>query len=446
MRNVEVSETVAPKRPRFFYGWIIVAVSSLADLVAFSAGNASFGVFLRPMSDSLGWSRTLLSGAATLQSIVNIIISPILGPLVDRYDPRFIMVTGTIVAAMSYNLMGNVTQPWEFYVLYTAATALGLHEVGSFVTNIVVSKWFVRMRGRALAFSSLGNQIGLVFVVPLVAYFVGNSGWRSAWGFLGWGLAILLIPPVVLFMRRTPEDMGLRPDGEPPVQPIPEHSGSALSRPAPSRSEEPQWGVRDALRARTTWLLVVATNMWSLAGSAFLVHQLPYFMDVGLSLQAASFVVAFNNLVTIVAKLFWGFAAEQVPPRYCLAACYFLRAAGILVLLIGSGFGRIYLYAVVSGLGIAFAPLSAQIWADYYGRRSVGAIRGAVAPFNVFSSLGGALFAAVAFDLTGSYEGAFGVFSAALFLGSILVYLAKPPGTPPRRVEEKAAESLQANT
>ena len=114
-----------PTRPRFFYGWVIVGVSSLADLVSFSAGAVSFGVFLRPMSEGLGWSRTVLAGAPSAQSLVNALISPLLGHLVDRFDPRFIMVTGTVIAAIAYALMGGITEPWQFYVLYTAATALG---------------------------------------------------------------------------------------------------------------------------------------------------------------------------------------------------------------------------------------------------------------------------------------------------------------------------------
>ena len=429
-----------PTRPRFFYGWVIVGVSSLADLVSFSAGAVSFGVFLRPMSEGLGWSRTVLAGAPSAQSLVNALISPVLGQLVDRFDPRFIMVTGTVIAAIAYALMGGITEPWQFYVLYTAATALGLHEVGSFVTNVVVSKWFVRMRGRAIALTSLSNQVGALFVVPLVAYLVANLGWRTAWQVLGVGLAIVLLPPISLFMRRTPEDMGLRPDGDPPyaTPATAPQTGERAAQPVAPLIAEPHWGPRDALRTRTTWLLIAANNTWSLSASVFLVHQLPYFMDSGLSLQAASFVVALNNLVTIFAKAIWGFVAERVPPRYCLTACYLLRAVGIGFLVLGTGIERVYFYAVIAGFAIAFAPLTAQMWADYYGRASVGSIRGIVAPFNVFASLGGGLFAARTFDVTGSYEGAFIVCIAGLLIGAVIMLMAKPPGPAPVRDREAA--------
>ena len=166
-----------------FTGWVIVVVAGLGDLAAFSVGNASFGVFLRPMSDALGWSRTLLSGAAAMQSLANVVIAPILGPLVDRYDPRVFLGTGSVIACLSYVLMSGVTQPWQFYLLYMSATALGLRQVGGFVTSIVLSKWFIRNRGRALAYSSMGNQIGAIFVVPLVAYLVENLGLADCLGY-----------------------------------------------------------------------------------------------------------------------------------------------------------------------------------------------------------------------------------------------------------------------
>src|SRR5687768_15999886 len=106
--NTPDTQAVPAKRPRFYYGWVIVIVSSLTDFVSFGAGNNSLGVFLRPMSEALGWSRTLFTGASTVQSIANLAISPIVVPLIDRYDPRFVMLTSTLIAMASFNLMGNI--------------------------------------------------------------------------------------------------------------------------------------------------------------------------------------------------------------------------------------------------------------------------------------------------------------------------------------------------
>src|SRR5436305_1077485 len=143
-------ETVAGKgagakgRPRFYYGWVIVAVSFVAEMTAFGAGSASLAVFLRPMSTDLGWSRTTLTFALTVQSLGNIVVSPIAGRLIDRRGARLVMVAGAITAGIGFVLISQVHAPWQFYLCYGMAGALGLQQLGSLVTGTVVSKWFVR--------------------------------------------------------------------------------------------------------------------------------------------------------------------------------------------------------------------------------------------------------------------------------------------------------------
>ena len=114
------------RRPRFYYGWVIAAVSTLANATVFGAGGASFSVFMGPMGHALGWSRTVLTGAVTMQSFTNLAVSPVVGRLLDRYGPRLIMVFGTVVACISYMLMSRIVEPWHFYVLFTIGLCLGL--------------------------------------------------------------------------------------------------------------------------------------------------------------------------------------------------------------------------------------------------------------------------------------------------------------------------------
>ncbi len=414
------------RRPRFFYGWVIVAVSALAEATAFGAGNVSFGVFLKSMSEDLQWSRTSITGALTVQSLAHLFVSPILGPLVDLYGPRVIMSWGAIVAGASYVAMGHVSEIWQFYLFFALGTVLGLHEIGSLVTTTVVSKWFVRMRGRALGFTGMGHNLGAVIFGPLVAFIIGAVGWRTGWSMLGLIIVAAILPPAILLMRRTPEDLGLRPDG-----------GASARLPSTARwqrpHEEPAWKVMDALRSPTAWLLVVALNLANLGVLSMNIHQVAYFTDVGFSLQAASLLFALQHSLAVISKLFWGFLAERISVRFCLMGTFVGRLTGFLILLFGTAAERVYLFTIISGLfGGAITSLQSQIWADYYGRAFLGSIRGVLAPFSLISSLGGPLFAAFVFDVAGSYDGAFWVFAITLLLGVVLLYFAKPPGLPIR--------------
>lgn len=422
MSSVEGTETAAVKRPRFFYGWVIVAVSFVADAIALGAGNSTFSVFLKPMSESLGWSRTAFTGAVTLQVIFTLFANPLVGYVIDRYGPKVVMVSGALVAGFSYLLLGQVTEPWQFYLLYAAAAGFGLHEIGQLVTSAAVSKWFIRMRGRALAIAATGSSVGQVIFTPLAAFLVVTRGWRDAWGVIGILVVAVILPPTLLFMRRMPEDMGLRPDGDPPTETT---SGRTSGSPRP---REAVWGVRDALRTRTLWILVVAFNLSSVAFSAIGYHLVPYYTDIGFSLETAALLVALTQVVASVSKLPWGLIAERVPVRYCLMVVVLGRVGGLLSLLLGTSPLRVFGFVFIAGpLSYVMGSLQAQIWADYYGRAFIGTIRGILGPLSLGSSIGGPLFAAVVYDQFGSYTAAFWVFVVTLCLSAIALFYAKPP-------------------
>ena len=426
---MQIPEVNKSRRPRFFYGWIIVLISAIADATAFGAGNASFAVFLQPMSAALGWSRTTLTAAVTIQSFGNLVSTPIVGIILDRYGARLIMVFGTVIAGISYMLMGRVNEPWQFYLLFTMAMAFGLHEVGGLVGTTVVSKWFIRKRGRALAFTTLGNNVGGILLAPLTAFLIGAVGWEATWALLGFLIVLVVLPPTILFMRRTPEDLGLLPDGDPPKSA--ESNAEAAPYQAYVHSEEPRWTVQEALRTRTLWILIASFNLASLGISALLYHQVAYFRDAGLSLEAAALTFSLYNAMAIVSKLLSGFLAERIPARYCIMGIYLCRVLGLLVLLLGTVPERVYFYAIISGLGVSIALLQPLIWADYYGRAFLGTIRGVLSPFSLVTSLGGPIFAAVVFDSTGSYDAAFWVFTVTLTAAAVLIFFARPPGLAP---------------
>jgi cyanate permease len=217
--------------------------------------------------------------------------------------------------------------------------------------------------------------------------------------------------------------MGLLPDG---ALPRVQTATTGVTQP-PLPKPEPRWKLNEALRVRTTWLLLVAINLYSLAAGALVNHQAAYFQDAGFTLQEAGALVALLHAITIPAKLAWGFAAERIPVRYCLLACYATRLIGVLALPLGSGPARVYASVLFSGLGQGVGGLMSLIWADYYGRAFIGTIRGVLGPFSLVASLAGPLFTAVMYDTAGSYDGAF-LISGGVLVGAIsLLYLAKPP-------------------
>jgi sugar phosphate permease len=403
---------------------VIVAVAFLCEMVAFGTGNAAFSVFLKPMSEDLGWNRLLLSGAVTLQAVGNIVVSPVAGWVLDRHGPRMIMVFGATVATICFLLMGSITEPWQFYLLYTSATVLGLNEMGSLVTSTTVAKWFVRKRGRAMSLGSIGLNVGGAVLAPLVALTIAAVGWRQTWSVLGVIVACTVLPAAIFFFRRAPEDMGLLPDGDRPGSEPPARPGERTA------ANEQQWRLADALRNPTTWIIVAAFNLILVAASAMSQHSVAYLEDTGMSLVEASAMFGASHLVTIGAKLTWGAVSDRFPVRYCLIISSFARIVGLLSLMFATGPARMGGFIIGQGVGQGMGLLGPKLWADYYGRTFLGTIRGVLQPFSVVASLIGPLFAAYVFDTSGSYNTAFWVIIVCLLFSVVLLWIARPPKMP----------------
>ncbi len=413
------------KKPRFFYGWVIVLVCFFSDFFMAGVATHSFSFILKPMSQELGWTRTMIVAGASLRTAIAALSGLIVGPLLDRYGPRPLIVAGALIAGAGIIALSRVSEIWQFYLLYGLTEGTGLTAMGGLVAITAVTKWFIRKRGRATAIVAAGLPVGGAVLGPITLYIIQHFGWRAAWLTLGLLICIVMIPMAALFLRRTPEDMGLLPDGEeiPPEQGAKEDS---IAR-AASKLEE-VWTLKAALRTPTLWLVIFAFILSGTALSAGMLHQTAYISDKGFppAVMATNMVVW--GLSAAVGSLFWGFLAERIPPRYCTAAGFFIGAGGLVILITAQNLQMVLIYAVVWGVAAGVsAPLQAIILANYYGRTFIGTIRGVVNPLHLISTAGGPLFAAYIYDTTKSYDLAFTIFSVCYLLGAFMILLARPP-------------------
>jgi cyanate permease len=244
---------------------------------------------------------------------------------------------------------------------------------------------------------------------------------------MGKMIITLAILPTVLYMRQRPEDMGLTPDGEPPVNsaqiPNPDHEGVVKPR-------EPAWTLRAALSTQTLWFLVAATGAETMVRQAVNLHALASLIDRGVPVSAAAGVISFTVVVTGVTGLAWGFIVERLHVRYCAALAIIFKSLGIVVLVYADSIGWSILFGLLYGVGLGGSRLfSNLLFADYFGRKSLGAILGFVRPFHLVVDIAGPILASLAFDLTGSYSPALLFFLGAEAIALFSMAMAKPvPG------------------
>lgn len=420
-------------RGKFFYGWVIVAISFLADLLSAGTGGYTLGLYFATMGREFGWTRSQLTLSRTVSSLVHGISGPGIGYLVDRFGARPVMVVGSLIGATGLALTAVVQDPWHFYLIYGGIGALGIAEFGNLSNTVALSKWFIRKRGRAIAIATMGVSAGGVVLIPVTSFFIASFGWRASWVLIGGLVFLLVFIPTLLFMRSTPEEMGLRPDGDPSVgAPVATTPGAPASSRARTASTEVSWTLREAVRTPAFWLLIPAFNLSSMGLGSLMLHQIPLIEDKGFP-EVAATVASVMAFWALVSKPFWGFLLERVHVRYCTMLSFIMAAGGIIVLMFPGSMPMFFFYALLFGVGIGAQPITNPVaWANYFGRGFIGTIRGIVTPFQVLSGAFAPLFAAWIYDTYGSYQIALFTFVGTYALACVFMFLAKQP----RRAEQ----------
>ena len=407
----------------FFYGWTILFAAGSSMVVRNATASLTLAVFIFPMSEDLGWSRTLIAGAASLGGLVATVASPLVGWALDRYGARTILTVSVLILGVSTVSLAWATVPIAFYLAYGLGRVIFSSPL-NIGPSVVVSRWFVRRRGRATGMLFLSHSLGMITFPLIAGLVIKYRGWEDAWVVLGVLVWILALGPVSMLIRQSPESVGLLPDGDPPQQP----DGG---KEAEAAAEESNWTLREAVRTPTLWLLAMATGSLFLLQSGTNIHQGAYFLDQGLGLGVSAASLSLNAVFTGVGSIFWGWLVERVPVRFTYAGVALMMAVALVLFPIADTTAEALVVASIFGAavgGILVVPVVA--YANYFGRRSLSAIRGVTEPFVSLGQAIGALFSGIIYDVTGSYKDAF-LILAILGLATIAMLLATRE---PRRV------------
>lgn len=436
--TLNLGQRLAPRTP-FFYGWVILSTAASTQVVRNATASLTIAVFIFPLSEELGWSRTLIAGAASFGGLAASGVSPVVGWLVDRYGARLVLVSSVLILGVSTISLAWATVPVAFYLAYGVGRVIFASPI-SIGSSVVVSRWFVRMRGRASGILFGSHSIGLVAFPLIASVIIGSSGWRDAWivlGILVLGIALL---PTALLIVQQPEDVGLSPDGDPPVSEseIREAARAGQSAAPSAVAEEPVWTLREAMRTPALWMFATATGMVFLVQAGVNTHLAAYLRDQGLNAAFAGFGISLNAAFLGMGSLFWGWITEKIPPRYALAGVAIFVGGSSALFVFANSTPEILVYAVLFGFGVGgLLSVPPVGYADYYGRRSLGVIRGVTEPLTSFGQAIGAVVAGLIFDFTDSYRLAFIAFAVMGGLATVLVLFARPPR---RAVSETEAQ------
>ncbi len=430
---VPSSNSVVPatKKSKFFYGWTIIAVGFLAQIASAFSISSTLSVFLKPLSTDLGVSRGVFSLIRSGEVLIGSFAAPLVGTLLDRHGGKWLMATGGVVCGAGFILLGQARDFWQFLLVRWLVVSTGDSLMGQMVVNVTISRWFVRMRGRALALAGMGHGLAKVAMPLFAASLILSMGWRGTWVVFGLLTLALVVGPSLLFMRRRPEDMGLLPDGGTSGDGEATGPGRRAEPNRPRRDADVAWSRREALCTPAFWLIVTTFGVAHIGVSGLNLHVFSYVSDQGHPAMVAALVMSTIAFMQFSTPIVWGLLAERMNIARLIMAKFLIQAAGISWALSDPGifalYGGFFLYGI--GMG-ATSVLAEMIWANYFGRISLGKIRGMGSLMTHGFSACGPPFFGFLFDMTQSYQLSFSIFIGLLFASALLSLFLRPPTKP----------------
>ena len=421
-------------RTPFFYGWLVVLAAGSTVFVRNAAATLTIAVFVFPMSEDLGWSRTLIVGAAAAAGFVSMFVSPIAGWILQRYGARVLMVSSVLILGAVILSLRWTTSPFSFYMLFGAGRLMfqAPLQIGG---STAVAQWFVRMRGRSSSMLGVSHSLGMG-LFPLFAQLfmnVSDGDWRMAWFWMGISVWVIALPLTLFVFVNKPEDVGLTPDGDvsTPTNNDETDNNPGISdkaSPQTAAEQEEQWTLKEAMRTPAMWTLAVAGGLVFFIHTGVNIHQAAFLRDHGISASIAASALTVMAGGTAIGSIMWGYLLDRMPVKMVYSAtAAWLGAMALLFLLVETpamAFTAALLFGIGLGGLLVVPPVAV---AHYFGRSSLGAIRGATEPFVSGGQAIGAIGAGLIFDYSGSYTATFPTFTGAAIIAIILLVFTRRP-------------------
>lgn len=406
---------VGTSRP--FYGWVIVAIGGL---IAFSSGpgqSYGFSVFLDSIIEDTELTRTRVSLLYAIGTGVSAVMVAGVSRLADQYGPRAMaLIVATLMGVACFGMAG-AAGGLQFFLAFAALRALGQ---GSLPINatLLTATWFVAKRGRAMAVMGLGFAASNAIIPPLARFLIDSIGWREAYAVLGVMVWVLVIPAVLLFVRNTPEEMGLHPDGasHPPADEIDLLSDAGLERDR-----------RPVLSSSTFWLIAVPLSVPSLVVTAIIFHQSSIFEERGLGADVAAYVFPIMAVTSAVTAMIAGPLVDRLGPVKLVRFNLLVLVVALFYIQVVSSPALAAIYAVLLGVsGGSWQIINSVTWAHLYGRRGLGRIQGSATMISITAAAVGPLPLSAMHDLTGDYSFALVVMAVLVIVGAVMIGFARP--------------------
>jgi MFS family permease len=401
-----------------YYGWRMIAVGSTLRILGGGLYFYGFSVFFLPLSQDLGLSRAATSLVFSLARAQGAFEGPIAGYFMDRYGPRPLIIIALIMTGVGHMLLSGVNSYVTLVVVYMGVVSLSFHAGFMDAPMLIANTWFIRNRTMAMALISGSIGIGGFLFTPLLSAAVHSFGWRQA--AFGCGVTFLLVGlPLALVVRRSPESMGLLPDGDAVMT-----AHGAQQKPT---QEEANFALSEALRTSSFWFLTTATTIRVIVLSAINVHYIALMVWKGMTPQRAAFFLAAQAFMSLPSHLLFGWIGDRMNKPKLMALCMLLATASMVLLANIHSEWAILLFTALFSVVESTFPVNWSTVGEYFGRQNFAKIRGSMSFISTWGSVIGPVVMGAIYDQTRSYDIMIWASAALLLVASGFYAMVRKP-------------------
>jgi len=382
------------KKEKIFYGWIIVFASIIVTSVGIGVYASTNTVFIKPICDSLGFSRGEFTLHRTIITLVGAFLMPLYAILLRKFKIKQILLISAVFLSITTFSYSFASQLWHFYVI-AAINGLFLNGAHFMIVGVLVSRWFIDKKGFATGLAYCGSGIGGAIMTPIAGQMVESMGWQ--WSFRA--LAIigltLLLPIVVLLIKESPESIGLKPY----------RNENRSENKDTQQIDISGITFKQALKNSTFWLLAIAFFFISILASGPMTHTIPFLTDIGYPLAFATSVFSFLMILLTIGKIGLGMVFDRFG---ALLGSIFVGICCItfpLLAMIASTPVIPWLYAMFFGLAtVGFTVPVTVLVTKYFGSKDFATIFSVLSMITTFGSSIAVPFMGIIYDNTDSYD------------------------------------------
>ena len=413
------------KRPRFFYGWVIVGITIIAMTLIYGIRH-SFSVFFPSILDEFGWSRGSTAFMLSLNLLIYGFVAPVAGSLGDRWKPRWVMPIGVTILGLATAGCAFAHELWHFYLLIGILMPIGMACSGWPLLGPTLANWFAKRRGLAMGLGQMGGGLSFTYGM-FVEFAISRLGWRHAYFVLAGTVAAFLLPLYLLFFYYRPENRGLRAYG---AEELSTTKGTTPEATTVKNAVPRDWTVGQAIRTYQLWLLMLSYFLfWGIGSYLVLAHQVKFAEDMGYSGTFAASIFALFGIFLATGQLS-GFISDWLGREITVTLASILTIGALVALVSVTDTSQpwlLYLYALCFGYGGGlYSPTIAAGMADIFHGKHFGAIAGLLLTGMGVGGVIGPWFGGYIYDISGSYISAFVLCMVCFGLACITFWIAAP--------------------